>query len=264
VRSPQAVLVAYRSPLWLKVAIGSFLAQFPDQEILVVDNNPRRSDPGWEPECEAERQWLADHRRVRLLPNPGADRSHGAGMDLALAWCRENGVAAMLHFEPDCYISGATWYRELVEAIGGGAWMAATHRLSWGALHPCPSIWSVADVRASFCRADGSIDVPHPRFPELVDSEAYRRKIGIDMHTTRWKWDTGQKAWFEAAIADRAVKVSRAGFAHYWRGSQTRQEDPSLFLDPRLLRYARPSPARWTRVVGRQLVRVVRRKPAVS
>ena len=103
-----------------------------------------------------------------------------------------------------------------------------------------------------------------PGSPELVDSEAYRRRIGIDMRTTRWRWDTSQKAWFEAAIADRAVRVSGAGFAHYWRGSQTRQEDPSLFLDPRLLRYARPSPARWTRVVGRQLVRVVRRKPAVS
>jgi hypothetical protein len=142
VRTPQAVLVAYRSPLWLKVAIGSFLAQFPDQEILVVDNNPRRSDP-MGAECEAERQWLADHRRVRLLPNL-ADRTHGAGMDLA-SWCREHGVAAT--FGPIA-ISARRGYRELAAGIGAGArWRHPRKTRGRPSLSEYPS---VADVRTSF------------------------------------------------------------------------------------------------------------------
>src|SRR5688572_29394697 len=127
-RPPQAVLVAYRSPMWLKVAIGSFLEHFPGHPILVVDNNPRRSDPGWDPQCEEERKFLAEHRGVRLLPNDGPDRTHGSGLDLALEWCRSHGVSTMMHFEPDCYIRSGEWYRHLVEAVDRGAWMAGCFR----------------------------------------------------------------------------------------------------------------------------------------
>lgn len=252
-RAPQVVLVAYRSPLWLKVAVGSFLARFPDQQILVVDNNPRPGERGWHPACEEERQWLAAHPGVRLLPNDGDDRTHGAGMDLALAWCREHGVEAMLHIETDCYVSGVDWYRHLTEAIDRGAWMAACHRKAWGPLHPCPSIWKVDEVRAGFRRHDGAEDVRHPRFAELFDIEAYRRELGLDVRTDEWSWDTGLKAWFDAALVDRAVQVPKSGFAHYWRGSINRQEHPHLFLDPRLLRYSRPSVRQWTRVVAAAL-----------
>ena len=259
-QTPQAVLVAYRSPLWLKVAIGSFLARFPGREILVVDNNPRRSDPGWDPGCEEERDWLAAHPNVRLLANEGDYRTHSAGMDLALEWCRAHDVEAMLHFEPDCYISGVEWHRALCDAIAGGAWMAATFRKHWGPLHPCPSIWKVSEVRASFRRHDGRADAAHPRFAELFDIERYRRDTGVDVRTQKWSWDTGMKAWFEAAVADRAAHVSGRGFAHYWLGSQGRQEHLHLFLDPRLLRYSRPSLGRWTRAVAGGLAARARAK----
>lgn len=258
VARPQVVLVAYHSALWIRVAIGSFLAQRPGETILVVDNNPRRADLAWETACEEERQWLSAHPHVRLIDNEADDRTHGAGLDRALAWCRAQGVATMLHIEPDCYVTGLEWYSNLTAAIEGGAWMAACVRKPWGPLHPCPSIWRVDEVRASFRRQDGTVDATHPRFTELVDVERYRLESGVDARTQRWSWDTGLKAWFEAAVAHRAAAVSGRGFRHYWCGSQTRREHLDLFLDPRLVRYTRPTIRRWTHVVGRQVAQRIR------
>ena len=189
--------------------------------------------------------------RVILVHNPGPDRTHGAGLDLALQWCRERGAEAMLHFEPDCYITGAEWYRELIAAVEHGAWMATTFRKSWGPLHPCPSIWNVREVRASFRRADGRPEAAHPRFAELVDVARFERDVRLTPEA-KWRWDTGLKAWFEAALAGRAVQVSGKGITHYWRGSQTRRDDLRLFLDPRLVRYTRPSLRQWTLAVTRR------------
>lgn len=253
VTPPQAILASCRSPLWVKVAVGSFLAHFPDQEILVVDNNPLPGDRRWEPENEAERAWLAAHPNVRLLANPGPDRTHGAGMDLALQWCRDHGVETMLHIETDCHVRGVEWYRALTAAIDRGAWMAASHRKSWGPLHPCPSIWRVGEVRTSFREQDASADRAHPRFTELVDVDTFWRNSGARGRYADFFWDTGLRAWFQAAVADRAEQVSGKGFAHYWRGSMERRESPHLFLDPRLLRYSRPSLRQWRRRAARLL-----------
>jgi hypothetical protein len=181
-------------------------------------------------------------------------------MDMALEWCREHDVTAMLHFEPDCYIAGRKWYRDLTDAIDRGAWMAACHRKSWGPLHPCPSIWDIKKVRASFGRCNGQVDAGHPRFVDVFDSERYRLETGVDARTEPWTWDTGLKAWFEAAIADRAVEVSGDGFHHYWRGSTTRRDDLALFLNPKLTWYARPSMRIYPRAVAGNLVARITRK----
>ena len=258
-RAPQAVLVAYRSPLWIKVAVGSFLAHFPDQHLLVVDNNPRHGEHGWRPACEEERAWLTAHPRVRLLPNEGPVRSHGRGMDLALAWCRDHGVETMLHIESDCHVRGVQWYRHLVAAVERGAAMAACHRKSWGPLHPCPSLWRVSEVRSSF-DTDQRVDTTHPRFAELIDVEAFRRNsVALGARETFF-WDTGMRAWFDAAVEDRAVQVPGPDFAHYWKGSINRQQHLHLFLDPRLLRYSRPPLRLWARVVGGRLLDAARRR----
>ncbi len=248
----QVVIVAYRSPLWIRVSVGSFRRHFPGQRVLVVDNNPRPGDPRWDPACEVERAWLAAQPDVEVLRNEGGDRRHGRGMDLALAWCRARGVDAMLHVDSDCRISGAGWYHNLVGAIAGGAWMAAIARKPWGPLHPSVSIWDVREVRASFERCDALADAQQPCFAELVDIERFAREPDVegDPRHTPWKWDTGIKAWFEAARRDRAVLVPGPGIAHYWYGSHGREQYLHLFLDPRLLRYTRPAPHVWARHVG--------------
>src|SRR5262245_7759512 len=100
------VVVAYFTADWIRVAITSYLRHFPEDRVLVVDNNPRRGEVGWAPLCERERSWLRSHPRVDYLANPvvrspiAADASHGLGIDRGLAWCRERGADVLLHFEP--------------------------------------------------------------------------------------------------------------------------------------------------------------------
>ncbi|MFZ0247132.1 hypothetical protein [Candidatus Binatus sp.] len=38
-----------------------------------------------------------------------ACRQHGAGIEVAVRFARENGYDALLHFEPDCVVSGTRW-----------------------------------------------------------------------------------------------------------------------------------------------------------
>src|ERR1700704_5605477 len=89
------ILVAYHSANWIGVAIESYLEQFPSERLLVVDNNPRRGEVGWMPDCARERAWLASHPGVILIDNPDSpdgalkNRTHGAAMDVALDWGRQ-------------------------------------------------------------------------------------------------------------------------------------------------------------------------------
>src|ERR1044072_5720923 len=98
------VLVSYHTIYWVRVAVGSYLEHFPGDRILVVDNNPKRGESGWGPACERERRWLASHPSIILLATPAPApsswrRSHGAGLDLALEWCRRNGKPVLLVME---------------------------------------------------------------------------------------------------------------------------------------------------------------------
>src|SRR5262249_15273609 len=100
------VLIAHHTPRWVRVAVGSFRKHVGISPIIVVDNNPERGEPDWDPDCDAERAWLRAQPDVRLLPNTSGDRNHGAGIDRAVTWCRAQGAQNLLHFEPDCLISG--------------------------------------------------------------------------------------------------------------------------------------------------------------
>jgi hypothetical protein len=226
------ILVAYHSACWVRVAVESYFEHFPEDYILVVDNNPRRGEVGWLPECTREREWLTAHPGVIMIENPTPpdgllkNRTHGAGMDLALAWCRSYGARVMIHMEPDCLISGRQWRDNLLGALGRGAWMAGSVRQRHGPIHPTPSAWQVEEVRASFTITPWKgLDEQHARFATLVDPAALKNDtspmgvwIGWTCH-----WDTGHKAWFEAAIHDRAALVETPGFTHYWHGSHDKR-----------------------------------------
>jgi hypothetical protein len=217
--------------------VESYLEHFPEDRVLVVDNNPVRGEPGWAPDCEAERAWLADHPAVVVVDNPVSPgdlpwgRTHGAGIDRALAWCRANGGRVLIHFEPDCLIRGRRWRDNLVGALAAGAWMAGSFRQRHGPIHPTPSAWLVAEVRASFSiHAWGGPDEAHPRFPELIDRAALADDQSREVTWIRWArcWDTGHKAWFEAALHDRTALVDTPDFKHYWHGSIDPQSERTL------------------------------------
>jgi hypothetical protein len=226
------ILVAYHSDSWIRVAVESYLDHFPLERLVVVDNNPRRDEIGWLPECAREHEWLAAHPGVILIDNPAPpdglleNRTHGAGMDLALAWCRNHGARVMVHVEPDCLIDGTRWRANLLDALDRGAWMAGSVRQCHGPIHPTPSAWQIDQVRASFTIIPWKgPDEQHQRFAELVDPAALeedRSPMGVWIGWT-CHWDTAHKAWFEAALQDRAALVDAPDFTHFWHGSYDRR-----------------------------------------
>jgi len=241
------VLVAYFTADWIRVAIASYLHHFPDDRVLVVDNNPRRGEVGWLPVCERERHWLRSHPRVDFLANPlpagphDVHAPHGLGIDAAAAWCRDRGADVLLHFEPDCVVAGRRWRERLLPAISDGAWMAGTVRKEHGPIHPTPTAWRVDQIRGSFSAQERAPDESHHQFHELVDLGILN---AIDRGPVEWSgfekfWDTGEKLWFAAAVDGRAALVDAPDFRHYWFGS-TRHR-----LDERALTERFPELAHW-------------------
>ena len=153
------VIVAYHTADWMPIAVESYLSQFPDDRILVVDNNPQPGETGWSATCRRERRWLYSHpkldviyRRTHCIGIP-AQRTHGDGMDLALQWCRSRGADIMLHFEPDCLVTGRDWRLNLVSAIEQGAWMAGAGPEAVGANPSDPVGLAGSGSTDKLCRA---------------------------------------------------------------------------------------------------------------
>jgi hypothetical protein len=253
------VLVAYFTADWIQVAITSYLHHFPDERVLVVDNNPRPGEVGWLPLCERERHWLFSHPRVDLLANPllpSPDDNyapHGLGIDAAIAWCRDRGADVLLHFEPDCVIEGRQWRENLLRAISEGAWMAGSVRKVYGPIHPTPSAWQVDQVHASFAARERALDESHPMFHELYQLAVLK---ALCRHPDEWSWcerfwDTGEKPWFTAAVNGRTTLVDAPDFRHYWKGSTTNRLDECALTE----RY--PELAAWFRKAAEPPVRRV-------
>jgi hypothetical protein len=128
----------------------------------------------------------------------------------------------MLHLEPDCLVTGRLWRENLLRAIEQGAWMAGANRKPWGPIHPTPSAWLIRQVSGTFKGRPMARDIDHPRFQELVDLdvlEEQAREQGC-WEWARTRWDTADRAWFSAAIHDRAALVEAPDFRHFWLGSQ--------------------------------------------
>ena len=208
----------------IKVALRSFHEHFPDRKVLVVDNDS--DDPANDP----KRAWLHAYPGAIVLRNPltrnaefweahhpRRHQHHGNGIDCGVDHCRRHGVPYMLHFEPDCIVSGTSWLEAMWQCIAEGAWMAGINccNHSREIIHVCPSLWTV-DTPAcepSFARQPIEDDRKHPRFEELTRFSGTAR--------TWDRWDMGQKNWWVAALAGRArwAQPVRDDFEHYGAGS---------------------------------------------
>jgi hypothetical protein len=240
------VLVAYFTADWIRVAITSYLHHFPDDRVLVVDNNPSHGEVGWLPLCERERHWLKSHPRVDFLANPllprpaDGDAPYGLGMDAALDWCRDRGADVLLHIEPDCVIEGRRWRENLLGAISAGAWMAASTREGNGPIHPTPSAWRVDQIRGCLAARQRPRDESDPRFD----------------HPGEWSWferfcGTGEETWFVSPLEGRTTLVDTPDFRHYGYGPTTNRLDECALTE----RY--PELAPWFRKAAQRPVRRV-------
>src|SRR5262249_40255524 len=75
-------------------------------------------------------------------------------------------------------------------------------------------------------------DEQHPRFRELVALDVLRAALEPAGMWELWGrfWDTGEKAWFDAAVCDRAVHVATPDFRHIWHGSSSRRFSEAALL----------------------------------
>lgn len=214
-----ALTVAYGTHRWFPTFLRTYRTHLSDVPLIAVDNNP---DPR-----SIESRWLIRQTDLILLRNEGPTRSHGEALDAALPRVREIGAKYLLHLEPDCVIRGLGWLELLRNAIEEGAWMAGSHRKSFGPIHVTPSLWRIDEIRHPFDIQPREPDESHPRFAELFDRLRFNTFLtGKPPSTREWcdqYWDCGQKLWFEAAVRDRAVLVPKTrDFLHFWRGTRSR------------------------------------------
>jgi hypothetical protein len=226
------VIVSHVTPIWIRIAVGSLLKNTSFTRVLVVDNSPGPENVGYRAECASERAWLRSHPGVVLIdiPNRAATTTfeHGQGLDAALNWCRGHDIDVMVHLEPDCLVLGDLWVHRLLEPLTRGAWMSGANKKPYGPIHPTPSAWRTTEVRAGFRAQPRGIDEHHPRFNELFNLNELRRCTTARKWAGFWRhyWDTGQKAWFYAAVEDRAALVEHADdFVHFWMGSPRRPDN---------------------------------------
>jgi hypothetical protein len=236
------VIITWKTYPWIRVGLQSFRRHFPLTPILVVDNNLDEGDPSYEAKIADERKWLDvwcafDPYHV-FVKTPQSNKTHGLAMDFAANWCRNRGILWMLHFEPDCLISGVEWARSLIEATRQDIWMAGSCKRGYGPIHPCPSIWNVRKITASFAPRLRGSDAQHPLFPQLMDLAGMQAEHSKEVWEG-WKetWDMAQKAWFDAAVEGKALFVeAKPDFCHFWGGSHFNL-DPRSQGDPRVEAY---------------------------
>lgn len=212
------VLVAYKTPKWIRVATRSFHEFFPEYEILVVDNNPMPGDRQWEPGVAEEQHWLKQQPWIKVISNPlsrmdfqcpqlaRGSAAHGTALDQARLWCSDRGIQTMIIFEPDCVIRGRQWFEEFSQTIADGAWMASMLRTPFGPLKPCPSAWRIDNIHGTFAPVLREWALQHPQYTSLVDDKQMRKCVGEAKWKRFWSkwWDTGFNNWFFAAINGKA------------------------------------------------------------
>lgn len=227
-----ACIILHLTSPWTKVGVGSFRKFFPEQKILLVDNNPPTQSSAEAEKITAERDWVKSLKNVEIISGGIESEdilgkwSHGSGMQLAAEWCRAHEYDYMLHIEPDVLVSGRKWYEALLEGANQGFWFIGSHQKSYGPIHPTPSLICVRELASSFWAQPREQDSKHARFEELFNlSKLLKdcRKL-YPKEQIAWfekNWDAAQKVWFEAATSDKALLVPEmVDFRHFWLGSK--------------------------------------------
>jgi len=224
----QPVLIAFNSYGWIQRAIRSFFRYYPDQHLLVVDNNPPSEDmpgmwsyPKFKFKSRKERDWLDSQNNITVIEHPKKNiyaLKHGDGLDLARKWCLENGADAMFHFEPDCLFRDNMLLEHVSQKLEKGYWLVGVDRMRVNDR----SIWTAGSTWLLDCPIKDISFLPVIR--KTLDELAV-----LPSHWTGW-WDTGQKICFECWRNNKSVVVENEnrGFYHCFRGSI--KEAPSIFM----------------------------------
>ena len=215
--------------IWPKILLRS-LRRYSDNEIILVNHLGRPvPEDYYDTNCiilENKGSAMsvyeaANGRRYEIAHYLTNSRSHGAGIDLAVHFLRERGDRYMVHIEPDCVVYGLTWLDELTRAAKDGAIMAGPMKLSFGPIHPCPSIWDLYRLPGSFDLSQRSGFINHNVFNYVGMCEWLINTKMDDGGVWLWThwWDCGILNWYKAALMNKAVHTkSDHGFKHFFGG----------------------------------------------
>ena len=216
---------------WTKICLREFRKHFPNSILVIADqnHNPDEID-------------LVQSFNAKIIKGNRGDQ-HGTGMDLTASWCKNNDIDVMIHFEPDCLISGSVWYDNLIHEIHKGNWMTGGFQYSFGPIHPCPSAWVVNEIKHTFAYVPKEKDIQHPKFRDVFNTKELMYKLNTELnHYTDFQnwlftygWDTAQKNWFECAINKKSSLAKTSDdFIHFWCGSRKTPQQRLKNLSPHL------------------------------
>lgn len=226
--------VAFKSQGWIQNAYKCFFETFPEENLLVINNNPAKDTLGpcgydidarhktWESKCDEETEWLEEQENITILyPLDNTDvQSHGKGIDRARDWCLENGYDYFCMFEPDCEWHDTNWFESLKNGIlKNDNWVAGIASLNSGNLMCAISLWKLEPTKdISFEILPKEEDRQHPLYKEKIKEG----KVGTNPQQIEFfnsHWDTCLKAWFHCLKNEKVAMVDAPGMHHYWNGT---------------------------------------------
>lgn len=214
-------MIAHFSVGWTKNFCKLFSTSFPNENLLVVDNNPPSKELAlsfpWKSKCAVESQWLksqSDHN-ITVIRRPDSEfvenvgGTTGLAMNFARDWCLSNNYDYFCMLEPDCV--WATGNYDWIEALKKPAkedkkWVVGQNYFPDGRLAHTPSLWRLDAIKhMSFHQTTKDGDEDHPAHKEHL-------KQNILYGPENWaiwnvNWDTAQKAWFYCLSKDKAAKT---------------------------------------------------------
>jgi len=266
------VFVACHTFGWTVAMVDSFTAHFPKMRLLAIDNNPykhqkvqslfyHKNDGSWNKLCDAEREFINTHPQIDVLPIYKTDPVihalpyHGEALDHAVRWLKNNKIDVMVILEPDCFIAGRKWMKQLLEPIAQGYWMSHGTKTPTNRSYPCGSAWLVDKIQCSMDPFIWKDKISCEEVYKIVNYPQHIRDIHKDpMYYSKpspkvelfnaYGWDTSQRCWFEMAIQGKAkyvggeeplpTSVNPVGrlidLHHHWGGSKIkRYPDRDIF-----------------------------------
>jgi hypothetical protein len=219
----------YNSFDWTKVCVKSFRNVFDHSiPLIAVDHNRNPQELNF-----------LKNNQVTVVENKSRGLTHGAGLDIATDYARDQGYDAIFFAEPDCLFTSDVWYEEILKSLESGKSMAACHKHDYGPLHPCGSGWIIKDIPHSFSGCMKNIEeVCNENFRNLIDNVTLCKKIINSNYNNNqcyfflYEWDVGIRNWYTLACQNKTAEVSSKGLHHFWFSHQvdlfTRLNDNSL------------------------------------
>lgn len=251
----QFILIAFHSFTWIKDTIESFYQHFPEETLLVIDNNPTELDrKSWTIEkiCRlskddffknaiAESEWLGSLKYENFIYINQKDaeayevlsknqpkqrqgisvtpyrRTHGYGVNVARKWCLHNDIQAMCCLEPDCDINGRNWFDKMANKFRSEQlWIVGNRKNSAGMVAcQAPVIFLLEPTKHITFQFCEKED---DLLHPLYHTIYKENEYGGGDKVWNYNWDMGAKVCFYCMVNNKAGSIQTKDIKHHGCG----------------------------------------------